>query len=807
MLISLGSDDIPFQLSVSPTDIYYISLQRASRKGYRIKVTALDPQTGRLTKQHNLNSENELSSPESVIFVGANTAAPLITWTDKAWSVLKVNVIGSNHINSVNIENDSGEDIRKVRFQAPHSLNSLPHFLIHYETESKSWAEVYHTNFKTSVISKAYRLPVVESKSVFATSTRDANVYFTRITRSEVSVVSSASHGILGRWLLGAQNREDARHAVSEVVARGSTFAVRFAQVLESGDWELVRNGEPAWTRPESLAGAVAATWAETDGGEELVHELEVEGHESLSGAYIHRLKRHARDLRHLSTWLQELPLKILSSFIPGEGPALTQFGLGKLVILATGKGRIIALDSGRQGAILWNVQAAYPVEGMWNVIALTTQRDAVTAYVDDGSYVKVKVLSGEVIERGEPTQKLASIVWLPDTASSMAIGIQANGVPIEAVKDSSNRNFIVTLSNDGRVLGWSPSNIQSPAWEFLPPKGQKIVHATSRPRHDPVASIGKVLGDRSVLYKYLNPNLALLTAVADTTATFYLLDAVSGQLLHASTQTGVDTTKPIASVLSENWFAYSLWADVTDTSDSKGSRLVISELYESPIPNDRGPLGDAANFSSIHSRAGTLQPHIVSQAYMIPEPISTMAVTQTRQGITIRELLCVLPESNAIIGIPRIVLDPRRPIGRDPTSSEAEEGLSRYSPFLDFDARWYLTHAREVVGIQAIESSPTLLESTSLVFAYGLDIFGTRVTPSQAFDVLGKGFSKIQLVLTVMALAVGVAILAPVVSKTFPLNSVKYTHPFASICFGGLIADVANGQVRRRQVDMKWKT
>src|SRR5437667_8543295 len=161
MLTSLGSDDIPFQLSISPTDIYYISLQWALRKGYRIKVTSLDPQTGRLTKQHILGSETELSSPEPIIFVGANAAAPLISWTDKARKVLKVNVIGSNHINSVNIENDSGEAVQKAQFQAPHPLNSLPHFLVHYQTESNSWGEVYHTDLKISAISRAYRLPVV----------------------------------------------------------------------------------------------------------------------------------------------------------------------------------------------------------------------------------------------------------------------------------------------------------------------------------------------------------------------------------------------------------------------------------------------------------------------------------------------------------------------------------------------------------------------------------------------------------------------------------------------------------------------
>jgi hypothetical protein len=53
----------------------------------------------------------------------------------------------------------------------------------------------------------------------------------------------------------------------------------------------------------------------------------------------------------------------------------------------------------------------------------------------------------------------------------------------------------------------------------------------------------------------------------------------------------------------------------------------------------------------------------------------------------------------------------------------------------------------------------PTQLESTSLVFAYGLDMFLTRVAPSGTFDVLSEGFNKIQLVCTVVGLAVAIVV------------------------------------------------
>ncbi|CAK48124.1 hypothetical protein CBS115989_10787 [Aspergillus niger] len=752
------SGDIPLQLSSSATEVFYVALQPSSRKGYRIKVTSLDPLTGRQTRQQILSSESDLSSTNSVLFVGANTAAPMIVWADQSFKTLKVNVIGTKLVHSFDIENTSGESVSSITVHAPKKLESLPHFLVHYETESTTWAEVYHVDLKSASVSKAYELPRLQGWSVFSTSNKDANVYFTRITQSETTVVSSASHGVLGRWVHQAPPMEQALHSVSEVVAKDKSVAVRTAAALESGDWQLIRNGQTEWTRYEALSGALAATWVEEAVQEDLAHQLEVEGHESLYGAYVHRVKRHVRDLQHLPEWLKGLPKRILTSILTDEVSNLDSFGIVKSVIVATENGRVYALDAAKHGAVSWKVKAAEA--DSWNVKAILAHPGTATVYVDDGSSVTLDATSGEILARTPGTAKIRSVAVAHDGNAPVTVGIKDNGTPLAPI---DGPGFFVTLSDDGRVLGWAARDNKHPVWQFLPTPGEKIIQATARPSHDPVASIGKVLGNRSVLYKYLNPNLALITAVGESSATFYLLDAISGKILHSSTHQGVDPTQPIASVISENWFAYSFWADAVDPSSAKGYQLVISELYESPVPNDRGPLDSASNYSSISDLP---LPHVISQAFIIPEPISHMAVTQTRQGITVRQLLCTLPSSNAIIGIPRPVLDPRRPIGRDPTSTEAEEGLFKYNPFLEFDGKWYHTHSREVSGIKSVLSAPTLLESTSLIFAFGGDIFATRATPSQAFDVLGKGFSKLQLVLTIVALTAGVIVLAPMVKR-----------------------------------------
>lgn len=70
------------------------------------------------------------------------------------------------------------------------------------------------------------------------------------------------------------------------------------------------------------------------------------------------------------------------------------------------------------------------------------------------------------------------------------------------------------------------------------------------------------------------------------------------------------------------------------------------------------------------------------------------------------------------------------------------------------------------MVDVRQIVTAPSLLESTSLVLAVGTDLFLTRVSTSGTFDVLSENFNKAQLVLTVVGLAVAIAITKPMVRR-----------------------------------------
>lgn len=70
-----------------------------------------------------------------------------------------------------------------------------------------------------------------------------------------------------------------------------------------------------------------------------------------------------------------------------------------------------------------------------------------------------------------------------------------------------------------------------------------------------------------------------------------------------------------------------------------------------------------------------------------------------------------------------------------------------------------YITHAVKVEGLRGIITVPAKLESTTLVFAYGTDLFFTRLAPSKTYDSLTEDFSYALLLLTIFALVVAILV------------------------------------------------
>lgn len=747
------SDELTF-LSTSASGEYVVSVESASRdQPYNIKVARVAADT---LEEIALDGPTGIAFPKDLLYVGSNTDLPVIVWTNQLHNLLYINIVGTSSIATFDVEKSS--EIDTIKIHAPTHSTRSAHFLIQYQSDTSDWAEVFHVDSESSIVQKVFAVPAVAGRAAFSISTTESGIYFTRFTGNQISIFSSSSSKSIGDWSFPKVNNADEReeyfpvHAQSEVLVRnGGAPVIRSVVLLSNGDWTLIKNGEASWYRPESLAGIVAAEFVDLEEAQPLIHELEIEEQTNFISSFVHRLVRHVHTLSRLAVKLGGFKgmtmAEILAFGIGRKSDAETNrvFGFGKTVVVATENGRLIGLDTGNHGVPVFNIKAAnLGADERWTAQAV----GSISARLAEMSAIVVK---DGIIGTTDPT-------------------ISSNFTLSASLKSTSNgQTELTTYGIENEVLqGRRDGQL---TWQFVPQPSQRIHSVTASVKDEPVASIGKVLGDRRVLYKYQNPNAILVITTNGNAGTIavHLLDATSGVVLYASQHGGVETSRPIAAVISENWFAYSFTTDSIDEAVSKGYQLVVSELYESELPNDRGPLGANASFSSLRPTVDATQPskpHVIRQIFHLPEEIGTMAVTQTSQGITSRDLLVGLPGTSAIVAIPRLAVDPRRLVGKDPTPGQMEEGLTRYSPMIDFDPKWHLTHRLEVMGVRKIIAAPATLESTSLVFAYGVDVFGTRVAPSFAFDVLGGSFNKLQLVLTVVALTLGAFVVAPLVQR-----------------------------------------
>jgi hypothetical protein len=97
----------------------------------------------------------------------------------------------------------------------------------------------------------------------------------------------------------------------------------------------------------------------------------------------------------------------------------------------------------------------------------------------------------------------------------------------------------------------------------------ESIIGIASKRFTERVHSQGRVLGDRSVLYKYTNPNLIAIatlssdqqqhksTTTATTLLSIYLIDSVNGRVVHVARH--AKATAPVHMVHCENWIAVCL--------------------------------------------------------------------------------------------------------------------------------------------------------------------------------------------------------------------------------------------------------
>jgi len=404
----------------------------------------------------------------------------------------------------------------------------------------------------------------------------------------------------------------------------------------------------------------------------------------------------------------------------------------------------------------------------------------------------------------------------IPDTARSRTIVDEAvlaagkNGLFVHSIDKHTGefRSQIVT-----RKAGSDSFDLVTVGTTVFDPSQEKIVNVAYPRRGEVIQSPSTVLGDESLLLKYLNPHLVVI--VTEATPTFFseispdadeesangfynslstgsssekkrkplgaakpgegppsvsntaapslfvsLVDSVSGQILHRVSHSHVDSAGQLVeatnvpAVVSENWVVYTFFNQRTRRTDVGVLTLHEGMIDKNGITAFSAPEQEMA-FSSLESA----KPIVLSRTFGLAKAVSALGVTSTKAGISSKQFMFATG-NDQVISLDRRFLDPRRPNG-DLKESEKMEGLMKYSPMLPIIPFLTPSHVLEVSSVQSISSASAHVESQSLVLAFGgPDVFFSRVSPSKGFDLLPDDFNRGLLTVVVVGLLVALNVI-----------------------------------------------
>ncbi|KAL3914175.1 MAG: hypothetical protein SGILL_006204 [Bacillariaceae sp.] len=319
---------------------------------------------------------------------------------------------------------------------------------------------------------------------------------------------------------------------------------------------------------------------------------------------------------------------------------------------------------------------------------------------------------------------------------------------------------------------------------------GERIVQVAYPSRHEEIQSMSTILGDNSLLLKYINPHLAVVVTVLnddghqsateisrivdkavkprkpagagtseaspDTVEPLpnmfvNLIDIVSGRTLHRTSHTGVDVAKDVSVVVTENWVIYSFV-----NLKSRRTQIGVLTLHEGMIDSAGMTFfthpEQATSFSSFDARES--KPVVLAKTYTFPKQVTALGVTSTRQGISSQNIL-MASSDGGLDSFHKKLFETRRPVG-EVKPDEKKEGLIPYHELIPESPILSLTYNRTMEPFTNLASSETLLESQSLIMGFGgPDLFFTRTSPTKGFDLLPETFNK----LLVGAATVGIVV------------------------------------------------
>lgn len=446
----------------------------------------------------------------------------------------------------------------------------------------------------------------------------------------------------------------------------------------------------------------------------------------------------------------------------PGTIPIEDTYGFQKLLISFDDRVKELKARNSQTQKVTWisripELDSLTSIESLNDKIYLSTPLKAFVIDARDGRVENVR----EFPMRGEKTIKLS--IELPEEMGEegyepFALGVKC-GTSIfllDADCELTEGQYFLE-ERDGKLQSYKITDHDLvPTWSYAPQNEILLTFSHNEEKLTPATGIAKAR--RTVLYKYLNPNLVTIVTHnnGNNQITVHLLDGVTGTVLYVQklNEISIDPST-IQVVQRDNWVVLSY----IDKDDYK-QILTVLDLFGT-VANASG--GEKSVFSEFDIKIH----NVLSKSYIFPEKINLLGSTSTKVGITTKSLIAVT-ESGSMVEIPKYLVNSRRIDDRPLTQEDFEEfKMMPYDPLIPKPDLHVLNgnkkvHVLHLKGI--LLTGSTEMESTSVVcYVNEATEFCTVVQPSLSYDILKPAFDKHKLLATI-----GILYFAFVISKEF---------------------------------------
>lgn len=478
---------------------------------------------------------------------------------------------------------------------------------------------------------------------------------------------------------------------------------------------------------------------AKIEKSQHLQHELTSA---SLSVRYFLKLKDHALDLGQF----------IYSLKSPQSSAGVLEnddeYHVGSLLVYFNDEHQLLTARDTTDGSLLWTTEL--PTKGpLLNLLS----RSSNIIVVSEFGYVLVNSRDGTVVSSEEVSQPIQKVFEL-STADGFetSIGVKLpEGFKILFDNSLVSSQYLLETQENG-LQGYKLLDQELiPTWKL---NVNEALIAVSRNGKQVSNAVGIPRYDRSVLHKFLNPNLIAALTSSESALGLTLLDGVLGRVyfeqIVSSDKVAFDTAKIVQR---DNWVVVSY----VSQNDAPEQRIVVYDLFTDSTFADNDKI----------SSFDHLAVNVSSKSFIYPERIAALAVTDTKFGISTKSVLIFTEEGN-LVEVPKHILNSRRIDDHKLTQNDFMDDfkMTPYQPVIQKDASKVLNHKLKLRsdGSDQILVQPTELESTAVVCVVNsINQFCSIVLPSLSYDILSASFPKMSLILTLIAL-----LAAYLVSKSF---------------------------------------